>query len=115
MAEPIRRRPVSCGQAAQRSLIMTDIRKSRILIIATNGFEQSELTVPRDRLKEAGATVEVASPDGKAIRGWKEKDWGDKVEVDLALSAVKPDQYDALVIPGGQMNPDTLRDRKSVV
>lgn len=88
---------------------MTDIKKSRILIIATNGFEQSELTVPRDRLKEAGATVEVASPDGKAIRGWKDKDWGESVDVDLALAAVKPDQYDALVIPGGQMNPDTLR------
>lgn len=88
---------------------MTDIRKSRILIIATNGFEQSELMVPRDRLKEAGATVEVASPDGKAIRGWKEKDWGEAVDADLALSAVKPDQYDALVIPGGQINPDLLR------
>lgn len=88
---------------------MTDISKARILIIATNGFEQSELTVPRDRLKEAGATVEMASPDGKAIRGWKDKDWGESVDVDLALAAVKPDQYDALVIPGGQMNPDTLR------
>ena len=88
---------------------MTPIRKSRILIIATNGFEQSELLVPRDRLKEAGATVDVASPDGKAIRGWQEKEWGETVEADLALPAAQAEQYDALVIPGGQMNPDTLR------
>lgn len=88
---------------------MTDIRKSRILIISANGFEQSELAVPRDRLREAGATVEVASPDGKAIRGWKDKDWGDKVEVDLPIPDAKVDNYDALVIPGGQINPDLLR------
>lgn len=88
---------------------MPDIRKSRILIIATDGFEQTELTVPRDRLKQAGATVDVASPTGKAIRGWDMKDWGETVDVDLKIADAKPEQYDALVIPGGQINPDKLR------
>jgi protease I len=88
---------------------MTDIKKSRILIIATDGFEQSELLVPRDKLKQAGAEVHVASPTGRAIRGWKHTDWGESVEVDLKIAEAKPDQYDALVIPGGQINPDKLR------
>lgn len=88
---------------------MTDIKKSRILIIATDGFEQSELTVPRDKLKQAGAEVHVASPSGRAIRGWKHTDWGESVDVDLKIAEAKPEQYDALVIPGGQINPDKLR------
>lgn len=88
---------------------MPNIREARILIIAANGFEQSELMVPRDELKGAGATVEIASPDGQPIRGWKDKDWGDTVTADLALADVQPDRYQALVIPGGQINPDILR------
>ncbi|MBS7546030.1 type 1 glutamine amidotransferase domain-containing protein [Ancylobacter oerskovii] len=88
---------------------MPDIHDARILIISANGFEQSELTVPRDDLRAAGARVEVASPDGQPIRGWKGKDWADTVEVDLSLTAVRPQDYDALVIPGGQINPDLLR------
>jgi protease I len=88
---------------------MSDIRNSRILIIATDGFEQAELEVPRDTLREAGARVDVASPDGEEIRGWNEKDWGHTVPVDLKIGAAKMDDYDALVIPGGVMNPDKLR------
>ena len=88
---------------------MPEIRDARILILSANGFEQSELTVPRDELRKAGARVEVATPDGKPIRGWKEKDWGDMVDADLAVMDVKPDNYQALVLPGGQINPDLLR------
>ncbi|PTW59392.1 protease I [Breoghania corrubedonensis] len=88
---------------------MTDINASRILIIATNGFEQSELEVPRDKLREAGATVDVASPDGNEIRGWKGKDWADTVPVDRKIADARVEDYDALVIPGGQINPDLLR------
>ncbi|HEY1707764.1 MAG TPA: type 1 glutamine amidotransferase domain-containing protein [Rhizomicrobium sp.] len=88
---------------------MTDIKDARILIIAANGFEQSELEVPRDRLREAGAKVEIASPDGKTIRGWKHKDWGTEVSADLSLADAKESDYTALVIPGGVMNPDQLR------
>lgn len=88
---------------------MTGITQSRILIIATNGFEQSELEVPRDKLKEAGAVVRVASPDGKDIKGWQKGDWGRTASVDLAIKDAQESDYQALVIPGGVMNPDKLR------
>ncbi len=81
----------------------------RILILATHGFEQSELEVPRDKLKEAGAKVDVVSPEKGEIKGWDKKDWGRAVKVDKALAEAKADDYDAIVLPGGQMNPDTLR------
>jgi protease I len=88
---------------------MTVITSARILIIATNGFEQSELEVPRDTLREAGATVDVATPDGKAIMGWDKKDWGRPASATLAIKDAKEGDYTALVIPGGVMNPDKLR------
>jgi protease I len=81
----------------------------RIAILATNGFEQSELEVPRDRLKENGATVDIISPEAGEIRGWEKKDWGRPVKVDKTLDQVRADDYDAIVLPGGQMNPDSLR------
>ncbi|CTQ32224.1 type 1 glutamine amidotransferase domain-containing protein [Jannaschia rubra] len=94
---------------------MTAIKESKILILATNGFEQSELEVPRDKLRGHGATVHVASPDGKTIKGWDGNDWGQDAEVDLQLSDVDLADYDALVLPGGQINPDLLRvDRDAV-
>ncbi len=82
---------------------------TKILIIAANGFEQSELEVPRDRLKEAGASVTIASPDGKPIKGWQHTDWGREVQADASLADVKESDFTALVIPGGVMNPDKLR------
>jgi protease I len=81
----------------------------RILILATNGFEQSELEVPRDRLKEAGAEVHIVSPEAGEITGWDKKDWGRAVKVDKALPDARVDDYDAVVLPGGQINPDLLR------
>ncbi|HEY9569090.1 MAG TPA: type 1 glutamine amidotransferase domain-containing protein, partial [Thalassobaculum sp.] len=88
---------------------MPDVRNARILIMATNGFEQSELEVPRDELRAAAAEVHVASPDGRSIRGWNKTDWGRMAPADLKLADVDPGDYDALVIPGGQINPDLLR------
>lgn len=88
---------------------MTSIDRARILIIATHGFEQSELEVPRDKLRAAGATVDVASPEGREIRGWDRKDWGREVPSDLKISDARMEDYDALVIPGGVINPDKLR------
>jgi protease I len=86
-----------------------DIAGKKILILATHGFEQSELEVPRDRLKAAGATVHVVSPEKGQIRGWDLKDWGTYVPVDRTLDEVSADEYDAIVLPGGQINPDLLR------
>jgi protease I len=88
---------------------MTDIKDARILILATHGFEQLELTVPRDELRKAGAKVDVASPDGKPIRGWNKTDWGETAPADLKIADAKLDDYQALVLPGGQINPDILR------
>jgi protease I len=88
---------------------MPNIMDARILIIATTGFEQLELTVPRDELRKAGAKVDVASQDGKPIRGWNFTDWGETVPVDLKIAEAKPENYVALVLPGGVMNPDKLR------
>lgn len=88
---------------------MPDIKQARILLIATDGFEQSELEVPRDKLREAGARLDVASPDGKDIKGWDKTDWGRAAKVDLKIADANPDDYHALVIPGGVMNPDKLR------
>lgn len=81
----------------------------RVAILATNGFEQSELMVPRQQLKEAGFAVQVVAPKGPQIRGWKDKDWGENVDVDAELASVSPNDYDALVLPGGVINPDMLR------
>ena len=88
---------------------MPDINKAQVVILATHGFEQSELQVPLHKLRDAGAQVVVASPEQGQIRGWKDKDWGESVPVDKSLDEVRADDYDALVLPGGQINPDLLR------
>ena len=85
------------------------ISGKKVAILATNGFEQSELEVPRDKLKAAGATVHVVSPEKGEIKGWDMKDWGRPVAVDRQLDDVSADDYDAIVLPGGQINPDLLR------
>jgi protease I len=86
-----------------------ELNRKRIAILATHGFEQSELEGPRDRLKKAGATVEVISLASGEIRGWDKKDWGRPVKVDKTLDQASAAEYDAVVLPGGQINPDLLR------
>lgn len=86
-----------------------DLDGKRIAILATNGFEQSELEVPRDRLIKAGAAVDVVSLADGEIKGWDKKDWGRPVKVDKTLDEVAAEDYDAIVLPGGQINPDLLR------
>lgn len=85
------------------------IAGKKIAILATHGFEQSELEIPRDRLREQGATVHIVAPEAGQIRGWDMKDWGRPVPVDMTLDQVRADDYDAIVLPGGQINPDLLR------
>lgn len=80
-----------------------------IAILATDGFEQSELTKPKKALEEAGARTQVVSPKEGKIKGWDKKDWGEEVQVDVPLKSANPSQYDALLLPGGVMNPDHLR------
>ncbi|OON67798.1 type 1 glutamine amidotransferase domain-containing protein [Hymenobacter sp. CRA2] len=98
------------------SIFGTDpLKGKRVAFLATDGFEQSELEKPLKALKDAGADVEVVSLKSGSIKGWDEKDWGDKVKVDKTLDEVKPADYDALVLPGGQMNPDVLRTEPKAV
>jgi len=87
----------------------------RILIIATDGYEQSELTEPKRLLEEAGAQVTIASLKPGEIRGWDQKDWGTSVAVDCTIRDVSVEDYDALLLPGGQMNPDILRMEHAVI
>ncbi|MBL6428791.1 MAG: type 1 glutamine amidotransferase [Maritimibacter sp.] len=89
--------------------MMSELKGKKIAILATNGFEQSELEVPLETLKKAGAEVHVISPEAEEIIGWDEKDWGRAVKVDKVLGDAKASDYDALVLPGGQINPDLLR------
>jgi protease I len=81
----------------------------KVAVLATHGFEQSELVEPLEALKRAGAEVEVVSPERGSIRGWKKGDWGREVKVDRTLGDTSAEEYDALVLPGGVMNPDQLR------
>lgn len=83
--------------------------------MATDGFEQSELMEPKRLLEEAGFDTSVASPDKGSIRGWKDKDWGDSVTVDLTIEDANSQDYDALLLPGGQMNPDILRMNEGAI
>jgi len=94
---------------------MAELTGKRVAILATDGFEQSELEQPRNALKQAGATVEIVSPKAGEIRGWQKKDWGTAVKVDRALDRAKAADYDALVLPGGQINPDLLRVEEKAV
>jgi protease I len=87
----------------------------KVAILATHGFEQSELEIPHARLKEHGATVHIVSPEKGEIRGWDEKDWGRPVKVDVSLDQARADDYDAIVLPGGQINPDLLRVEKNAL
>ena len=86
-----------------------DLTGKKIAILATNGFEQAELEVPQERLKKAGATVDVVSLAAGEIKGWNKKDWGRPVKVDKTLDEASAADYDAIVLPGGQINPDLLR------
>lgn len=94
---------------------MTEITSARILILATDGYERSELRVPLEELRKRGAKVKIASLKPGEIKSWDEKDWGDSVPVDLTVGEAKLDDYHALVIPGGQINPDILRTSEDAV
>ncbi len=87
----------------------------RVAILATDGFEQSELTEPRKALDAAGALTKVVSPKSGKLRGWNHKEWGEEVPVDQALEGADPKNFDALVLPGGVMNPDALRMQPKAV
>ncbi|MEO6969137.1 MAG: type 1 glutamine amidotransferase domain-containing protein [Rhodanobacteraceae bacterium] len=94
----------------------SSLKGRKVVILATDGFEQSELQKPRQLLEEAGAsTVVVAPDDAESIKGWKGGNWGDTVKVDVPLAKAKVVDYDALVLPGGVINPDKLRLKEDAI
>jgi protease I len=88
---------------------MASLSGKKIAFLATDGFEQAELLDPRKALDDAGATTVVIAPKAGEIRAWNMKDWGKTIKVDKTLADANPNDYDALVLPGGVINPDHLR------
>jgi protease I len=92
-----------------------NLNGKRVAVLATDGVEQVELVEPRKALDEAGAKTTLISPKSGKIKAWQHDHWGDELSVDLTLDQAKPDDYDALMLPGGVMNPDHLRmDERAV-
>jgi protease I len=94
---------------------MQNLSGKKVAMLVTDGFEQVELTSPKEALEQAGATVHIVSPKSGEVKGWAKTDWGDTFPVDAALSRAKEADYDALVLPGGVMNPDKLRKEEQAV
>lgn len=86
-----------------------------IAILVTNGFEQVEMTKPRQAFNDAGASTYIISPAGERVRGWNHYDKADYFQVDLPLDKANANNYDALLLPGGTVNPDQLRTNKTAV
>lgn len=86
-----------------------NLQGKKVAILVTDGFEQVELLDPRKALDEAGAKTEIVSPAGKKVKGWNHKEWGNEVPVDKSLDSAQAEEFDALLLPGGVMNPDNLR------
>lgn len=92
-----------------------ELKGFRVAVLATDGFEQSELFEPLRALRDAGAEAHVVAPKAGEIQGWKHHEKGERIAVDRELGQTRPEDYDALVLPGGVMNPDALRlDPKAV-
>jgi protease I len=88
---------------------------TKVMILATDGFEQSELMKPKSILEKAGIETAVVSLKAGEIKGWDQKDWGQSVKVDLTLDDASADDFDALLLPGGQINPDILRMNEEAI
>ncbi len=91
------------------------LKNKKVAILIADGFEQEEMTRPRQALDEAGAQTQIVSPASGTVKGWNHKEWGDEFQVDVPLDQADPSQYDALMLPGGVMNPDKLRTMPQAV
>ncbi len=87
----------------------------KVAILVTDGFEEVELVEPRKALDQAGAETSIVSPKGERVRGWNFTDWGDELPVDVALDRARSEDFDALLLPGGVINPDALRTQPEAV
>lgn len=94
---------------------MTDLNGLKVAILVDNGFEQVEMTEPSEALIQAGAQLHIVSPQKGHVKGWQHTEWGDEFPVDTPLEGAKADEFDALLLPGGVMNPDKLRMQPKAV
>ena len=94
---------------------MENLNKKTVAILATNGFEESELREPKKALEEAGAEVQIVSLESGEIKGWADGNWSNSYKVDKTLNEANQKDYNALMLPGGQINPDLLRKDKNAV
>jgi len=94
---------------------MAALSGKKVAILTENGFEEVELTSPKQALEQAGAEVHIVSPQRDKVKAWDHDHWSQELPVDKVVDEANPEEYDALLIPGGVMNPDKLRmNRKSV-
>lgn len=93
----------------------TNLNGLKVAILVTDGFEQVEMTEPRKALDEAGADTRLVSPKGGRVKAWKFTEWGDEFPVDVPLAAARAEDFDAILLPGGVINPDTLRMDENAV
>jgi protease I len=98
-----------------RNMDHTHLTGLKVAILVTDGFEQVELVEPRRALDQTGAETRIVSPKSDRVRGWNFTDWGDEFPVDVSLDRAQTDGFDALLLPGGVMNPDTLRMQPEAV
>jgi len=103
------------GVTADAQEKVSELKGKRVAILVANGFEQSELADPKHALDAAGAKTTIVSPEASSVKAWKDKNWGGSIPVDVPLDAARADQFDALLLPGGVMNPDTLRMNPSAI
>jgi protease I len=92
-----------------------ELKGKKVAILVDNGFEQVELTDPKRALEAAGASTDIVSPQKEKVKGWEKTDWGDEFPVDVHISQADAASYDALLLPGGVMNPDHLRKNREAV
>jgi protease I len=95
--------------------VANELRNKRVAALVDDGFEQVELTEPKKALEAAGAQVDVVSPQKRKVKGWQHTNWGDEFDIDRQLEQAHADEYDALLLPGGVLNPDRLRINPAAV
>jgi protease I len=101
---------VSSTLSNRRCVMQGQLSGKKVAILIADGFEQVEMTEPRQALEQAGAATELISFKSGKVKGWQHTDWGDEFPVDVILERARPEEYDALLLPGGVMNPDKLRN-----
>ena len=94
---------------------MPHLKNMKVAILTENGFEQSELTSPKEAMEKAGVTVDIVSPQKSEVKAWDVDDWGITLPVDVTLDSARPGDYDGLMLPGGVLNPDKLRTNQKAI